>query len=79
METLQTIKVKNEFGKEINLELIDRIQLGNDTYVIVSMPGEENANAYREVSRSKGEIEYASVGSGAEFKRVLDAYNAKNS
>lgn len=79
METLQTITVKNELGKKIELELIERIKLGNDDYVIVSMPGAENANAYREISRGKGEIEYASIGQGAEFKRVLEAYNSKNS
>lgn len=79
MQATQSITVKNEFGKTVQLELIDRIKLGNDEYVIVAMPGEEKANAYREVSRGNGEIEYASIGAGPEFKRVLEAYNSKNS
>ncbi|NFF29429.1 DUF1292 domain-containing protein, partial [Clostridium botulinum] len=54
------------------------ITIKNDRYVIVSIPGSNNANAYREISRKNGEIEYASIGSGAEFKRVLDVYNAKS-
>lgn len=79
METQQTISVTNEYGKKIELELIDRIVIGKDSYVIVSEPGAENANAYREVSRGNGMIEYASIGSGAEFERVLKVYNEKNS
>lgn len=79
METQQTITVTNEFGKQVQLELIDRLIIGNDSYVIVAEPGSENANAYREVSRENGMIEYASIGAGAEFQRVLKAYNEKNS
>ncbi|MFU0824163.1 DUF1292 domain-containing protein [Clostridium sp.] len=77
METQQTITVTNEFGKKVELELVDRISIGKDTYVIVSQPGSDTANAYREVSRENGMIEYASIGSGAEFQRVLKAYNEK--
>jgi len=79
MEKTQSITVENEYGKMVELEFIDKIVIGNDTYVIVSMPGSGDANAYREVSRGNDQIEYASIGSGAEFKRVLEAYNAKNS
>ncbi|KYH28425.1 MULTISPECIES: DUF1292 domain-containing protein [Clostridium] len=79
METQQTITVTNEFGKKVELELVDRISIGKDTYVIVAQPGADTANAYREVSRKNGMIEYASIGSGAEFQRVLKAYNEKNS
>ncbi|AEB75067.1 DUF1292 domain-containing protein [Clostridium botulinum C/D] len=78
MQTQQSIVVTNEYGKQIELELIDTITIKNDRYVIVSIPGSNNANAYREISRKNGEIEYASIGSGAEFKRVLDVYNAKS-
>lgn len=79
METIQTITVENEYGKKVELELIDRVIIGNDKYVIVSAPGSESATAYREVSRGNEKIEYASIGAGAEFQRVLEAYNAKNS
>lgn len=78
METQQTISVTNEFGKKVELELIDRLTIGNDSYVIVAMPGSEDATAYREMSRGNGMIEYASIGSGAEFQRVLKVYNEKN-
>lgn len=77
MENQQSIMVKNEYGKDMELELIDVITIKNDKYVIISMPGSDTANAYRAVSRKNGEVEYASIGSGAEFKRVLEAYNAK--
>ncbi|ABK61407.1 MULTISPECIES: DUF1292 domain-containing protein [Clostridium] len=77
MENQQSIMVKNEYGKDMELELIDVITIKNDKYVIVSMPGSDTANAYRAVNRKNGEVEYASIGSGAEFKRVLEAYNAK--
>ncbi|KOA19657.1 hypothetical protein CLHOM_17460 [Clostridium homopropionicum DSM 5847] len=79
MEKTQSITVENEYGKKVELELIDRLVIGNDKYVIVSPPGTEEANAYREVSRGNGQIEYASIGSGAEFQRVLQEYNSKNS
>lgn len=74
METKQTISVKNEYGKQVDLELIDTITIGSDKYVILSVPGAESANAYRAVSREKGEVEYASIGNGPEFQRVLEAY-----
>lgn len=79
MEQTQAITVENEYGKKVELEFIDRIVIGSDKYVIVSEPGREEANAYREISRGNGEIQYASIGAGAEFQRVLEAYNAKNS
>lgn len=79
MEKTQSITVENEYGKKVELEFIDRLVIGNDKYVIVSMPDSGDANAYREVSRGNGQIEYASIGSGGEFQRVLEAYNAKNS
>lgn len=79
METQQTISVTNEYGKKVELELIDRITIENDNYVIVALPDSENATAYREMSRENGMIEYASIGSGAEFQRVLKVYNEKYS
>ncbi|MCY6354589.1 DUF1292 domain-containing protein [Clostridium sp. ZS2-4] len=75
MENKQTIEVKNEFGKKVELEIVDALKIGNDKYVIVSQKGSDEANAYREVNRN-GEVEYASIGEGSEFKRVLEAYNS---
>ncbi|MCY6371355.1 DUF1292 domain-containing protein [Clostridium ganghwense] len=77
METKQTITVKNELGKKVELVVVDAIKIANDKYVIVSQQGSDEANAYREVNRN-GEVEYTSIGAGAEFKRVLEAYNTRH-
>ena len=78
MATNKMITVTNEFGKEVELEVIDALKIGEDKYVIVSEKGSESANAYKEIGRDT-QIEYASIGAGAEFKKVLEAYNSKHS
>ncbi|WMJ80465.1 DUF1292 domain-containing protein [Clostridium sp. MB40-C1] len=73
-----TITVKNEFGKMVKLEIVDALKVGDNKYVIVSEKGSDTANAYKEVTKNEKEIEYASIGGGAEFKKVLEAYNSKH-
>ncbi|MCY6483348.1 DUF1292 domain-containing protein [Clostridium aestuarii] len=77
MAEQNTITVLNEFGKPVELELVDALKVGENKYVIVSEKDSDVANAYKEV-RKNGEVEYASIGSGAEFKNVLQIYNEKH-
>lgn len=74
MKTNETITVLNEFGKKIDLELIDSLKVDGDQYVIVGPKDSNEAYAYKSVVKN-GETEYFSIGKGEEFKRVLDKYN----
>lgn len=74
MNDTQIITVKNEFGKDEKLEVIDIINLQDKQYAIVSPINSEVAYAYRMV-RKGNEIEYKSIGEGKEFNEVLEKYN----
>lgn len=71
------IKAFGDNGQEIKLELIDVVDIGQSKYVIAGPVDGEEAYAYKVVSRENGMVEYASIGSGREFNKVLSAYNAK--
>ena len=74
MSENQIITVKNEFGKDEELEVIEVIALENKQYAIVSPVNSEVAYAYR-MLRKGNEIEYKSIGEGKEFNQVLKKYN----
>ncbi|SHK14678.1 Protein of unknown function [Hathewaya proteolytica DSM 3090] len=69
--------VENQKGETVELELVDRIEIEDKEYIIVSQIGSEDAIAYR-VNEYNGETKYKSIGDGAEFHKVLDAYNEKH-
>lgn len=71
------MSVENEKGERVELELVDTINLADKKYVIVSQIGTDDAFAYR-VNEYKGDTKYKSIGDGAEFHRVLEAYNEKH-
>ena len=77
MDNPEVITVKNEFGKEEKLEVIEIIDIEKKQYAIVSPVGAEEAYAYR-MTRKGNEIEYKSVGVGKEFKAVLEKFNSNN-
>jgi hypothetical protein len=77
MEEPNTMSVVNDQGQTINIEVIDAIKIGKSKYVIVSGQNSDEAHAYKEVT-THGKTEYESIGSGTEFKRVLEAYNSKH-
>ena len=58
MKTNETITVLNEFGKKVDLELIDAIKMDGNEYVIVGPKDSEEAYAYRSVVKN-GETEYS--------------------
>ena len=72
------IKAYGDNGQEIKLELIDVVDVGQNKYVIAGPIDGEEAYAYKVVSRENGMVEYASIGSGREFNKVLTAYNEKH-
>jgi hypothetical protein len=74
MKANETISVVNEFGKKIDLELIDAVKVDGNEYVIVGPKDSNEAYAYKSVVKN-GETEYFSIGKGEEFKKVLDKYN----
>jgi hypothetical protein len=69
--------VENGKGEKVELELVDRINIENDNYVILSQIGTDEAFAYKVINKN-GQNQYASIGAGAEFKRVLEKYNEKH-
>lgn len=69
--------VENGKGEKVELELVDRINIENNNYVILSQIGTEEAFAYKVVNNN-GQNEYSSIGAGAEFKKVLEKYNEKH-
>lgn len=73
-----TIKAVGENGQSIELELIDILDIGETKYVIAGPKDIDEAYAYKVVSRENGMVEYASIGSGREFNKVLSVYNAKH-
>ncbi len=74
MENNQIITVYNDKGKAIDMEFIDNIKVDGNEYVIAGPKNSDEAYAYKMVMKN-GEVEYSSLGPGAEFKRVLDKYN----
>jgi hypothetical protein len=74
MKPSETITVVNEFGKSVDLELIDAVKVDGKEYVIVAPKDSDEAYAYKSVVKD-GATEYSSVGVGPEFKKVLDEYN----
>lgn len=74
MKGNETITVLNEYGKKVDLELIDAIKVDGSEYVIVGPKDSDEAYAYKSVVKN-GEVEYYSIGTGEEFKKVLDKYN----
>lgn len=75
MNNNHIITVKDEYGKNVKLEIIETIEVDNNKYAIVSPIGSEEAYAYRTVEKA-GEIEYISIGYGEEFERVLEKFNS---
>lgn len=77
-EVGEIIKATGGNGQEIKLELIDVVDIGKSKYVIAGPIDGEEAYAYKVVSRENGMVEYASIGAGREFNKVLTAYNEKH-
>lgn len=73
----EIIEVYNDLGKKIELEIIDVVKINSDEYVIAGPKDSNEAYAYKAVKRTASEIEYMSIGSGAEFNRVLEKYNSQ--
>jgi uncharacterized protein YrzB (UPF0473 family) len=75
MENVQVITVKDEYGKDVKLEIVDVVKVDSKEYVIVSPLGSEEAYAYRTIEKN-GEREYISIGEGEEFRKVLEKFNS---
>lgn len=74
---MNTVKVKDEYGKDVELEIIDIFKIDNNEYAIVAPVGSNEAYAYKTVEKN-GEREFESIGSGEEFQKVLEKYNSMN-
>lgn len=73
----EILTIKTEYGKENKFEVVDKIKLDSNEYVILSPVGSDLAYAYK-TSINNGFIEYESLSIGSEFKKVLKEYNNKN-
>jgi hypothetical protein len=72
---MEVIKIKDEFGKDVSLEIIEVFKIDASEYAIVSPVGSEEAYAYR-TFLNNGEREFESIGDGKEFEKVLEKYNS---
>ena len=52
MKNNETITVLNEFGKKVDLELIDAIKVDGNEYVIVGPKDSDEAYAYKSVIKT---------------------------
>ncbi|MEG2353091.1 MAG: DUF1292 domain-containing protein [Clostridium sp.] len=68
------IIVENANGEEVELELVEKFNIEEKEYVILSQLNKDDAFAYR-VDEKNGVKKYASIGAGSEFKKVFDAYS----
>ncbi|SHH50822.1 Protein of unknown function [Clostridium collagenovorans DSM 3089] len=69
--------VENGKGEQVELELVDRLNIDSKEYVILSQMNSDDAFAYR-IDEKNGKRKYSSIGAGAEFKKVFDAYVQKH-
>lgn len=77
MKHNEILTVYNDMGKEVQLELIDVVSIGSNEYVIAGPRNSNEAYAYKAISKNNNEIEYMSIGAGAEFNRVLEKFNSQ--
>ena len=77
MDKNASIMVENDKGQQVELEVIDRLTLDGNEYVVVSEKTSDNAYAFK-VEMKNGKKDYQSIGDGPEFAKVLKAYNLKN-
>lgn len=71
------VKVVNEDGEKIELQLIDTLTVEGQKYVLLAPVGEENdAYVYRVVDLGDNKSSYEYIEDDEEFNRVLDAYEA---
>ena len=71
------IKVLNEDGEKIELQLIDSLVVDGQKYVLLAPIGEEDdAYVYRAISLGDNKESYEYIEDDEEFNKVLDAYEA---
>lgn len=71
------IKVLNEDGEKIELQLIDSLVVDGQKYVLLAPVGEEDdAYVYKAISLGDNKESYEYIEDDEEFNKVLDAYEA---
>ena len=71
------VKVVNEDGEKIELQLIDTLTVEGQKYVLLAPVGEESdAYVYRVVDLGDNKSSYEYIENDEEFNKVLDAYDA---
>lgn len=71
------VKVVNEDGEKIELQLIDTLTVEGQKYVLLAPVGEESdAYVYRVVDLGDNKSSYEYIEDDEEFNKVLDAYDA---
>lgn len=71
------IKVLNEDGEKIELQLIDSLVVDGQKYVLLAPIGEEDdAYVYRAIPLGDNKESYEYIEDDKEFNKVLDAYEA---
>lgn len=77
MKNEKIMEVENDQGVKIQLEVIDKFKVDGKDYVVVCEKGKDNANAFR-LEEKNGIRDFISIGSGAEFRKVLEEYGRRN-
>lgn len=76
MTDAELIKVQDEEGNDIELELIETIELDGNEYVILAPVGqEEDAYVYKVVDSPDGK-KYVAIEDEDEFERVVEEYES---
>ncbi|AHM57397.1 hypothetical protein EAL2_c21160 [Peptoclostridium acidaminophilum DSM 3953] len=76
MTDAELIKVQDEEGNDIELELIETIELDGNEYVILAPAGqEEDAYVYKVVDSPEGK-KYVAIEDEDEFERVAEEYES---
>ena len=72
------IKVMNEDGEKIELQLIHSLVVDGQKYVLLAPIGEEDdAYVYKAIPLGENKESYEYIEDDEEFNKVLDAYEAE--
>jgi uncharacterized protein YrzB (UPF0473 family) len=76
MEEKNIITFMGEDGKAVELQLVERLKIEEDEYVLFAPIGEEDDAYVYKVSMVDGKETYEGVEDDDEFERVLEEYES---
>ena len=78
MNETMIVKVENERGEKIELQLIDSLVVEDQKYVLLAPVGDEDdAYVFRAINLGENKERYEAVEDDAEIDKVATAYDAQ--